>query len=114
MDPPQISYVDYNSILIINPKGKMRQLFVPFRVQVIQDTTILKRNTWVFVEEVHASRSTQNALQGYIPLVAIPLVPHTSEFLDISPLHQVAGFYLTSPGFLTHIQMEQEPVYNFI
>ena len=54
MDPPQISYVDYNSILIINPKGKMRQLFVPFRVQVIQDTNTLKRNTWVFVEEVQA------------------------------------------------------------
>jgi hypothetical protein len=52
MDPPQISYIDYNSILVINPRGKIRQIFVPFRVQVKQDTTILKINTWVVVEEV--------------------------------------------------------------
>ena len=52
MDPPQINYIDHNSVLIINPKGRMRQLFVPFRVQVIQDTSVLKRYTWVFVEEV--------------------------------------------------------------
>ena len=52
MDPPQINYVDHNSILIINPKGIMKQLYVPFRVQVIQDTTILKMNTWVIVEEI--------------------------------------------------------------
>ena len=52
MDPPQISYLDHNSILVINPIGKMRQLHAPFRVQVIQDTTILKRNTWVVVEEI--------------------------------------------------------------
>ena len=52
MDPPQINYVDRNSILIINPNGKMRQLYVPFRVQVIQDTTVLKMNTWVIVEEI--------------------------------------------------------------
>jgi hypothetical protein len=53
MDPPsQINYIDHNSILIINPKGIMKQLYVPFRVQVIQDTTILKIHTWVYVEEV--------------------------------------------------------------
>ena len=52
MDPPLINYVDHNSILIINPNGRMRKLYVPFRVQVINDTTILKRNTWVYVEEV--------------------------------------------------------------
>ena len=50
--PPQINYVDHNSILIINPRGKMRQLYVPFRVQVVQNTSILKIHTWVWVEEV--------------------------------------------------------------
>ena len=55
MDPPQINYVDHNSILIINPAGKMRQLFIPFRVQVLHDTTILKKNSWVIVEEVQPS-----------------------------------------------------------
>jgi hypothetical protein len=52
MDPPQINYVDHNSILIINPKGTMRQLHVPFRVQVVQNTPLLKIHTWVWVEEV--------------------------------------------------------------
>ena len=52
MDPPLINYVDHNSILIINPVGKMRQVFVPFRVQVLHDTTLFKKNTWVVVEEV--------------------------------------------------------------
>ena len=59
MDPPQINYVDHNSILIINPAGKMRQLFVPFRVQVLHDTTILKKNSWVIVEEVQPSAQYQ-------------------------------------------------------
>lgn len=52
MDPPQINYVNNNSILIINQKGKIRQLFVPFKVQLICDTSILKKDTWVLVEEV--------------------------------------------------------------
>ena len=59
MDPPKINYVDHNSILIINPAGKMRQLFVPFRVQVLHDTTNLKKNSWVIVEEVQASGKYQ-------------------------------------------------------
>ena len=52
MDPPQINYIDHNSILLINQNGKMRQLYVPFRVQLMQDTTILKIHTWVYIEEV--------------------------------------------------------------
>lgn len=52
MDPPQINYVNHNSIMIINPAGKMRQLFVPFKVQLLHDTSVLKKNTWVMVEEV--------------------------------------------------------------
>ena len=52
MDPPLINYVDYNSILLINPKGKMRQLYVPFRVQVIKDTNSLRKGVWVYAEEV--------------------------------------------------------------
>jgi len=59
MNLPQINYVDRNSILIINPAGKMRQLYVPFRVQLLHDTTILKKNSWVVVEEVQASTQYQ-------------------------------------------------------
>jgi len=52
MDSSQIDYVDSNSILVINPAGRIRQLYVPFRVQVLQNTSTLRKNTWVFVEEV--------------------------------------------------------------
>ena len=54
MDPPKINYVDNNSILVVNPVGRMRQLFVPFRVQVIAETSILLLNSWVLVEQIKA------------------------------------------------------------
>jgi len=56
MDPPHINYVDYRSILIVNPTGKIRQLFCPFRVQVLYDTSILKQKSWVMVDEVKQHR----------------------------------------------------------
>ena len=52
MDPPKINYINNNSIMVINNRGSMRQLFVPFRAQVIQKTATLVKNTWVVVEEV--------------------------------------------------------------
>ena len=52
MDPPQITYSDHNSILVINPMGKIRQIFVPFRLEVMQETTIIKMHTLVYIEEV--------------------------------------------------------------
>ena len=56
MDPPKLNFIDYNSILIINPTGKMRQIFVPFKVQLLYDTKILKKGTWVIVEEIESHR----------------------------------------------------------
>jgi hypothetical protein len=52
MDPPLINYIDHSSILVINSTGKMRQLYVPFRVQCIVDVSKIPQNTWVYVEEV--------------------------------------------------------------
>ena len=52
MEKPTINFIDYKSIMVINSVGKIRQLFVPFRVQVILDSTSLKKGTWVIVEEV--------------------------------------------------------------
>ena len=58
MDPQQsqLNFIDYNSILIINPTGIMRQVFVPFRVQLLQDTKTLKKDTWVIVEEIECHK----------------------------------------------------------
>jgi hypothetical protein len=52
MDPPNINYIDYKSLLVINPAGQMRQLFVPFKVQVMQPAEYFKVGTWVEVEEI--------------------------------------------------------------
>jgi len=57
MDKPQVNYVDDRSILIVNPSGKMRQLFCPFRVQVTTNTSILKQDSWVLVDEVKQQKN---------------------------------------------------------
>lgn len=56
MDPPKLNFIDYNSILIITPTGTMRQLFVPFKVQLLYDTKTLKKDTWAIVEEIETHR----------------------------------------------------------
>lgn len=55
MDPPKINYVSNNSIMVINNYGSIRQLFVPFKVQVIHATAILVKDAWVVVDEVQQS-----------------------------------------------------------
>jgi hypothetical protein len=57
MHPNLINYHDPNSILVINPIGKMRQVFTPFKVQVKEPTTNLDVNSWVLVDLVKASPS---------------------------------------------------------
>lgn len=52
MSPPHLNYIDPFSLLVVNPTGKIRQLFVPFKAQVILDTPNFPKNAWVFVEEV--------------------------------------------------------------
>jgi hypothetical protein len=57
MHPNLINYHDPNSILVINPLGKMRQVFTPFKVQVKEPTTNLDVYSWVLVDLVKASPS---------------------------------------------------------
>jgi hypothetical protein len=52
MDPTHINYVNHTSILVLNYTGKIRQLFVPFKVQCIVPIADLKENSWVYVDEV--------------------------------------------------------------
>jgi len=55
MHPNLINYHDPNSILVINPIGKMRQVFTPFKVQVKEPTLNLDVNSWLLVDLVKAS-----------------------------------------------------------
>jgi hypothetical protein len=32
-----IHFCSYNSVLVLNPKGKMRQVFTPFKVRTVSD-----------------------------------------------------------------------------
>ena len=52
MDPPQCTFVNNNILMVINPNGKIRQLFTPFNVQVLKDTEHFKESSWVVVEEI--------------------------------------------------------------
>ncbi len=49
----RVYYHDPWSILVINPKGQIRKLYTPFRVQCVETiSNVLKKSAWVFVEEV--------------------------------------------------------------
>ena len=48
----EIKYCDDKSIYLINTNGKLRQLFVPFKVQCTEQVGKLKPQTWVYVEQV--------------------------------------------------------------
>ena len=52
MDPPKIKYYDPYSVIVINQNGQMRQLFTPFKAQVVVSNSAFKINTWVYIEEV--------------------------------------------------------------
>ena len=52
MGPPKINYNSNNILLVVNQQGKIRQLFTPFNVKVLQDTEHFKENSWVVVEEI--------------------------------------------------------------
>lgn len=47
-----VSYGSTNSILLVNALGRVRQLYTPFRVKVVEDVEGLKSGSFVYVEEV--------------------------------------------------------------
>jgi len=53
MDPPQnILYYDSYSLLVINPKGKIRRVYTPFKVHCIEPVDDLQFNSRLIVDEV--------------------------------------------------------------
>lgn len=48
----KIKYCDDKSLYLINKTGKLRQLFVPFKVQCIKAAGNIKPDSWVYVEQV--------------------------------------------------------------
>ena len=48
----KLNFINSNSIMVINPKGKIRQLFCPFIVQVSTQIKFLHLGSNVYVEEV--------------------------------------------------------------
>ena len=45
MDPPKFTFVNNNTLFVINSKGKMRQLYTPFNVYVLPDTEYFNKNS---------------------------------------------------------------------
>ncbi len=52
MGPPKIKYYDPNSVIVINSNGRMRQVFTPFKAQVVETNSAFELNSWVYIEEV--------------------------------------------------------------
>jgi len=50
----KVTYCDYNSVLVVNPEGKLRQVFTPFRVKAKDSPSVNKQ---VFI--VQEVRSTE-------------------------------------------------------
>lgn len=50
--PLRLKYVTDGCLLLINPKGKMRVIYTPFRVQCIVSSFEIPEKTWVYVEAV--------------------------------------------------------------
>ena len=48
----QVQFVDPFTVLVINAKGHMRQLYTPFRVLCIQQAGHIPQNAWVYVDGV--------------------------------------------------------------
>ena len=51
-----IHYCDGNSLLVVNPLGKIRKLYTPFRAECVEATEGLKKGTKVYVEEVQSTQ----------------------------------------------------------
>ena len=56
MDPPEIYYEDPCSLMLVNPKGKMKRLYTPFRVLVREDIGQYQKSTWLYIEKVAEHR----------------------------------------------------------
>lgn len=52
-------FCDANSILVVNPSGKIRKLYTPFRVKCIESTGNIKEGTTVHVEEVYNTKADE-------------------------------------------------------
>jgi hypothetical protein len=42
-------------LLVVNPKGYMRELFCPFRVQCVKPVDTIPAGTWLFVDKLATS-----------------------------------------------------------
>ncbi|MFZ4672431.1 MAG: hypothetical protein ACOYLT_10500 [Flavobacterium sp.] len=61
--PLRLKYVTDGCLLLINPKGRIRVLYTPFRVQTIISSFGIPENTWVYVEAVFEH---QEYIIGYL------------------------------------------------
>ena len=48
----EVKFINCNSVLLINPMGKIRRLYTPFKVVCIEAIHDIPINTSVFVDEV--------------------------------------------------------------
>ena len=48
----KLHYAGSNSLLVVNPSGKLRRLFVPIMVKCIRGVNIIRQGSTVYVEKI--------------------------------------------------------------
>jgi hypothetical protein len=55
----QVQFVDPFTVLVINAKGFMRQVYCPFRVICIQQVGHIPPNTWIYMDGVWEDKTNR-------------------------------------------------------
>jgi hypothetical protein len=66
----KLQYAGSNSLLVVNPKGKLRRLFVPFAVKCVTGINFIRQGSTVYVEAVaehHQYKLVYLILGGWYP-----------------------------------------------
>jgi transposase-like protein len=85
MDPPQINYIHNNCLLVVNPQENMRQLFTPFKVQVLYDTSHFKYNRLTLILNCLLFRDTYTTDEAVLKSVFLALREATKKWT--MPIH---------------------------
>jgi len=59
MEDIRFPLYDHNTLLVINPQGAIRRLYVPIKVQCIDPIEAIRSGIWVYIDEIRTTRKDQ-------------------------------------------------------
>ena len=55
----QHQFYDYNTLLVINHQGAIRQIYTPIKVLCIDPVENIKIGIWVYIDEIRTTRKDE-------------------------------------------------------